>query len=51
VLVGSAYYVNEIFKNFGLYLQDEISLDESGHTQVVAGLRLDIHSALKNLGN
>ncbi len=45
---SAAYYVNETFKNLGIFLQDEISLDEDGHTQIVAGLRFDNHSALEN---
>ncbi|HPN39151.1 MAG TPA: TonB-dependent receptor, partial [Melioribacteraceae bacterium] len=45
---SAAYYVNETFKNLGIFLQDEISLDEDGHTQIVAGFRFDDHSALKN---
>jgi outer membrane receptor for ferrienterochelin and colicins len=42
------YYVNETFKNFGVFLQDEISFDEEGHTQLVAGVRFDKHSKLGN---
>ena len=45
---NAAYYVDETFKNLGIFLQDEISLDENDHTQIVAGIRFDDHSALQN---
>ncbi|MFH0736516.1 MAG: TonB-dependent receptor [bacterium] len=43
---NAAYYVDETFKNFGIYLQDELSLDELDRLQLVAGIRFDDHSAL-----
>ena len=45
---NAAYYIDETFSNLGVFLQDEISVDEEDHTQIVAGLRFDKHSALDN---
>ncbi|MGK9476292.1 TonB-dependent receptor [Melioribacter sp. OK-6-Me] len=42
------YYVDEIFRNFGFYLQDEISFDSDEQLQIVAGVRFDKHSALSS---
>ncbi len=39
---------DETFKNLGLFLQDEISLDDEQNSQVVAGIRFDDHSALES---
>ncbi len=44
---NAAYYVDETFKNLGIYLQDEISLDEKDNSQIVAGVRFDDHSSLE----
>jgi len=46
-VANSLYYVDEIFENFGIFLQDEISFDDDA-TQLVAGVRFDNHSALEN---
>lgn len=45
---SEAYYLDETFKNLGVYLQDEISLDNYDHLQFVTGVRFDKHSALEN---
>jgi outer membrane receptor for ferrienterochelin and colicins len=45
---SAAYYLDETFKNLGIYLQDEISLDEKDNTQIVAGVRFDDHSSLED---
>lgn len=45
---NEAYYVDETFENLGIYLQDEISLDQEDHLQMVAGVRVDNHSALED---
>jgi outer membrane receptor for ferrienterochelin and colicins len=45
---SEAYYVDEIFRNFGVYLQDEISFDSEEHLQLVGGARFDKHSALSD---
>jgi outer membrane receptor for ferrienterochelin and colicins len=46
--VSPLYFVNETFRNVGIYLQDEIKLDEEDNLQLVAGLRFDRHSSLEN---
>lgn len=45
---NALYYVDETFKNLGIYLQDEISFDENDQFQLVAGVRFDNHSSLNN---
>ncbi|MFH1195981.1 MAG: TonB-dependent receptor [bacterium] len=45
---NEAYYVDETFKNLGIFLQDEISLDDEENIQVVAGVRFDNHSSLED---
>ncbi len=45
---SEAYHIAETFKNTGIYIQDELSIDSDDHTKVVAGVRLDKHSALSD---
>ncbi|MBU2636427.1 MAG: TonB-dependent receptor [Bacteroidetes bacterium] len=45
---NSAYFVEETFKNLGVFVQDEFLIEELNSLQVVAGIRFDQHSALDN---
>lgn len=45
---SAAYYVDEVFENLGVFLQDEFSLGRNNELNLVAGVRLDKHSALEN---
>lgn len=45
---SEAYYIDEVFTNYGFYLQDEWSLDENKDLLLVYGLRVDKHSGLEN---
>lgn len=45
---SEAYYIDEVFTNYGFYLQDEWSLDENKDLMLVYGLRVDKHSKLEN---
>jgi len=45
---SEAYYIDEVFTNYGFYLQDEWSLDENKDLMFVYGLRVDKHSGLEN---
>ncbi|MCX7798103.1 MAG: TonB-dependent receptor [Melioribacter sp.] len=45
---NNSFYINDIYKNIGFFIQDEISLDEKNHSQLVAGLRFDKHSSINN---
>lgn len=45
---SAAYYVDEVFENLGVFFQDEFSLGRNNELNLVAGVRLDKHSALEN---
>jgi len=45
---SAAYYVDETFRNLGIFLQDEFSTDEAKQLTFVTGVRFDKHSALEN---
>jgi len=45
---NQAYYVDKIFTNLGVFVQDEFSFDKKDNTQIVAGIRFDNHSVLNN---
>lgn len=45
---SEAYYVDETFTNAGVFVQDEISIGSNNQFNIVAGVRLDKHSALEN---
>lgn len=42
----TAYYVDTVYKNTGLFLQDELHFGDYG--QIVTGIRFDKHSELEN---
>lgn len=45
---SSAYYVNETYKNTGIFVQDEFSIDTDKNLIIVAGVRFDKHSSLES---
>ena len=45
---NSAYFLEETFKNLGVFVQDDFLIEELNSLQVVAGIRFDKHSALDN---
>lgn len=45
---SAAYYVDEVFENLGVFIQDEFSLGKNNELNLVAGIRFDKHSALEN---
>ncbi len=47
-VVSEAYYIDEVFTNFGFYLQDEMAMDDDKDLVVVYGARIDKHSALES---
>jgi outer membrane receptor for ferrienterochelin and colicins len=47
-VASEAYYLDEKFRNTGLFIQDEFSIGNANPLDVVAGLRFDNHSALEN---
>ncbi|MBN1998387.1 TonB-dependent receptor [candidate division KSB1 bacterium] len=42
----TAYYLNEIYTNTGVFIQDDLHLGDDGLIELVAGIRLDKHSEL-----
>lgn len=46
-VASESYYIDEIFTNYGFYLQDEWSLDDNKDLMLVYGLRVDKHSKLE----
>lgn len=48
-VVDEAYYVDEVFTNYGFYLQDEMALDNNKNLVLVYGARVDKHSTLEDM--
>ncbi|MDZ7767282.1 MAG: TonB-dependent receptor [Melioribacteraceae bacterium] len=45
---SEAYYIDEVFTNYGFFLQDEWSLSDNKNAMLVYGVRVDKHSKLEN---
>ncbi|MBN1541753.1 TonB-dependent receptor, partial [candidate division KSB1 bacterium] len=44
----TVYYLDELFRNIGVFIQDDLHLGDNQEVEVVAGLRMDNHSELEN---
>ncbi len=44
----TAYYINEIYKNTGIFVQDNFHFGDDKQLEFVAGIRFDKHSELKD---
>ncbi|MBE2278806.1 MAG: TonB-dependent receptor, partial [Ignavibacteriaceae bacterium] len=47
-VASAAYYLNEKFSNTGLYIKDEFFVGNSNQFNIIAGFRVDKHSALQD---
>lgn len=47
-VANESYYVDEVFENAGFFLQDEIFFGSSNQFTIIAGARVDKHSAIQN---
>lgn len=44
----TAYYLDEIYTNWGVFFQDDLHLGSSEQVEIVTGVRLDKHSELRH---